>query len=357
MRHASVAHIKNTITINGKVYDAHTGALVTDVVVSAPPAASLDSTQVKTVAKRAIKHHNIVGSVDLHSRQHHAHTLKRELVKKPYLGAKPHRVAGALDSRSRSIDDARTLPVSERRLARAKATAKHTLVSRFGSSHAPIVKRHAAIDVHPVPKTTAPASKIKSTNHRAAQHKSDKDLLIDAALLKAISHEQHFSHPHRRHRVAKKTGLSPRFVSFAASAAVFLLLAGFFTYQNLPHLAMRLADSRAGISAKLPGYHPSGYALNGAINYSPGQVSYRFQTRDNRSFSVTQTASNWSSETLEKGFVATTNQPTQRTQAAGRIVYIYGSNNATWVDGGIWYKVEGDTALSSEQLLKIAASF
>lgn len=119
---------------------------------------------------------------------------------------------------------------------------------------------------------------------------------------------------------------------------------------------MKLADSRSGIAAKLPGYHPTGYALKGAINYAPGQVSYRFQTRDNRSFSVTQTGSNWSSESLEKGFVATINQPTQRAEAAGRIVYLYG-NNATWVDGGIWYKLEGDSALSSEQLLKIAASF
>lgn len=162
----------------------------------------------------------------------------------------------------------------------------------------------------------------------------------------ANSHKETYS-PKKRSRIG------------AMLSAIFavLILAGFLGYQNLPYFNLKVAASRAGIQAKLPGYNPTGFSF-GNLAYTTGNVTVNyFSDQDpNRSFNVSQKASEWNSKTLLDNFVASASTSYQTVERAGRTIYLYGNNTATWVDNGIWYTVDGRQNLSHTQLLDVALS-
>jgi len=121
---------------------------------------------------------------------------------------------------------------------------------------------------------------------------------------------------------------------------------------------MHVASARAGVHASLPSYQPAGFSFTGPIKYKPGQITISFKSNsDNqRNFSITQSASSWDSQTLLENYVTPTGQPYQTDEVSGKTIYIYGTSNATWVDGGIWYNVQGNSSLNSAQLLRLADS-
>lgn len=136
-----------------------------------------------------------------------------------------------------------------------------------------------------------------------------------------------------------------------------LLVGSVFAFQNMPEIAMKIASTRAGLNANLPAYQPSGFALAGPIKYNSGEVTLNYKSNsDERAFNVVQKNSSWNSETLLENFVETNTRPYQTFQANGRTIYIYDGNKATWVDGGVWYNIDGQANLNSDQLLKIAES-
>ena len=56
-------------------------------------------------------------------------------------------------------------------------------------------------------------------------------------------------------------------------------------------------------------------------------------------------------------FVAPTDPNYQVVVGGGRTVYLYGSRNATWVNNGLWYVLQGNDSLSNQQLVQLATSF
>lgn len=237
-----------------------------------------------------------------------------------------------------------------RRQKRAAQTNQSSSISRFSNNIEPKVhKKYQPLAVQPHPhdaKTiAAPASK--------ASHS------FEAALQNATSHQQpHYKASKRRHHAAKKLGLSVRALNIGAISLAVVLLAGFITYQNVPNISMRVASSKAGFNASLPGYTPSGFSMAGPIQTTPGAVtvSFRSNSDGNRAFSVKQTPSNWTSSTLLSNQVAVNQQSYQTYQDKGKTIYIYNGTNATWVNGGVLYEVSGNAQLNSEQLLRIADS-
>jgi hypothetical protein len=120
---------------------------------------------------------------------------------------------------------------------------------------------------------------------------------------------------------------------------------------------MKVAAARAGFSASMPGYSPSGFAFKGPVQYSAGQVVVSFKSNtDDRNFKLTQQTSSWSSDSLLNNYVAAGGKEYQTYQDRGRTIYIYDGSNATWVNGGVWYQIEGNADLSSDQLVRIASS-
>jgi hypothetical protein len=183
----------------------------------------------------------------------------------------------------------------------------------------------------------------------------DQDI-FEQALAHATSHQER---PPKEStlRSAKRGGKKHRRVlGFAGAAVAFLLMCSFVAYQNKANIQLQVASAKAGFSASVPLYKPAGYNM-GKLAYSPGNVAMVFHdSASNAGFNVSQKKSNWDSQTLLENFVATSNQPYQGYESGGRTIYVYGRGKATWVNGGVWYQIDGANNLSSAQIVKVAAS-
>lgn len=332
------------IEINGKRYDARTGQLLDNTAQPTAPEQPLRKSRGEVVEVRA---------AGVHKTTQRSQTLMRHAVKKP-AAAKHVRaqsrgvmadVAPKKQSGTARVDLYHT--TNPQRQARASHIARSTLVTRF--NHSP----HAAIDRPVTTKVVAlPVAKEPSAPAAAlARPMSAAASVLEKGLANAQSHIQplHQLAPARSKR-------RRRLVSFAASSFAVLLLAGFITYQNIPNISMRYAASRAGVSARMPDYQPAGFSLNKKIQYNPGQITLSFRSNtDERSFTITQRESSWNSETLRTNYIAA-DMPVQTFEDKGRTIYLYGDSNATWVNGGVWYEIKGDSLLNSDQLIRIATS-
>lgn len=253
--------------------------------------------------------------------------------------------------------------VSAQRLNRAQHVHMSRLISRFGAPIKNVSVRTEPIAVRPAP-LELPASPIYEANVRRQAsrqtHHTQRHDPVRSGLQAATSHTQHHVE-HRKvrlhHKIAHKFGVHHRVVSGGAAVFLVLIIGSYVAYQNVPNFAMKVAAARAGVNASIPGYKPSGFAMAGPVKYEPGKVTLAFQSgQDERNFNVTQQTSNWNSETLRTAFVEPLDQPFQTYLDNGRTIFIYGSSNATWVDGGVWYQIEGNANLNSDQLIRIASS-
>lgn len=383
---------KTTIELNGTLYDATTGQAVNAPVSQAAPtpqvihpthppsAVNMDgfipnksgAVSIKKPTKRpatASKTLKALRTVKpAHTRPlQRAHTLMRHVVKKPV-------VAITEDTKQQPKESTPTVALpgaaSEQRQHRAKTVSKSPSISRFSNKlskkvgktvdHLPVVQAPSEVSTpaHSFSThTQAQASKIQTAKTQVAST-SMPTVSFTAALAHATSHEQpKLKKPSLHQRTAKKLGTSSRVMSIGATSLAILLLVGFFAYQNVANIQMRLAATRAGFSASMP-EAPSGFGLNGGIASAPGEVTVNFRSNsDDRTFQVTQKPSNWTSESLLSNHVAVNNQPYQTYEDKGKTIYIYNGSNATWVNGGVWYQINGNSSLNSDQLLRIANSF
>ncbi len=347
---------KTTIELNGKLYDATTGKVVS----------SADARTVKPVAKpqavdgfiRQTGHHPKPNPTKPTARQpavrhpnpaqhkpQRSNTLMRHVVQKP-TSSNPVKASSPKPTPATSVSS------PSNRDTRAANVTKSTSISRFGHSQTTrLTTKVAPLAVKPHPE--------QHHSSQAAKPASAATKTFDNALRSASSHTKGKLKKSRvHHRAAKKLGISSNLVIASTLTMSFVLLAGFVAYQNVPNLSMRIAANRAGFSASLPQYTPSGFGVAGPIKAAPGAITVSFRSHsDDRSFEVTQKPSNWTSDSLLSSFVATNKQSYQTYQEKGKTIYIYNGSNATWVNGGVWYQVNGSNAnLNSEQLVRIADS-
>jgi hypothetical protein len=221
---------------------------------------------------------------------------------------------------------------------------------------------HAAANLAATSKaqTLAPAKPFALAANRAQPARAIKrpedhreQDIFEQALALATSHEQ--KGPKQSVlRAARRRKTLRRVFSIAASAAVFVSLAGFIAYQNKASIELQMASAKAGFPASAAGYKPSGFDMS-RVSYDSGAVATWYKSPD-KTFSVIQKKSNWDSQTLLENFVATTSPEYQGYSANGRTVYVYGKGRATWVNGGVWFQIHAGDALSNEQLVKVAAN-
>lgn len=399
----------NVIELNGKKYDALTGALL-DVV--AQPS---HSTYVKQLAVHPRPGHGSVdGMVGSQASKHHAHaakkapagahkaisvahhqperskTLMRHAVKPPAIKQKtatktlapmhktlPAKLAVKPKLSSDVIDPSRN--------KRAQVANRSQMVQRFNSAapagisqnqpqhHAtpaqpaaktpPVIHHQAQTHAQPRPRhggaldIRRPAAAARpAAPHRQTSQQQGK-ALFENALAHASSHEQPRPHESGAQKVRRGAKKRSKLLSLSAAAAIFLLLAGFVAYQSRASIQLELASAKAGFNVSTPLYKPNGFSL-GKLSYSPGTATLAYtNSSSNQSFSLTQKESNWDSQTLLDNYVATAGKGYQGFQSNGRTVYVYGDgSDATWVNGGIWYQIHTDSKLEADQLVKIAAS-
>jgi hypothetical protein len=345
-----VSKNNNIIEINGKRYDAHTGAALDEPAVQAAHKAAAHTATPKPVTPKAKPTaRDVVRAKPKHAAAHKpqpAKTLMRSAVKKPSGSFKRHVKAqsntGALIKQPSAavIAKASINRVDEKRLKSAEKIPKSKLVKHFNeqgaATYQPLVA--TTITSEPfVPPVVAP-----TTN-------TTEDVL-QRALERASSHRESQPKRHsKNNKLARVSGVSLATLSF-------VLLAGLAIQNNLPGAKLHLASSQAGFAASLPSYKPAGYSLQG-IESGPGVVAIHYQSNsDERTYTLTEKDSAWDSTSLRDQFVASTGQSYNTIESGGRTIFIYGQHDATWVSGGVWYQVHTAGALSDRQLIDLASS-
>ncbi len=248
--------------------------------------------------------------------------------------------------------------VDPRRVQRAKLTPRHNEVRRHALDRAALAPRTTAVErqaaapakpaVRPV-HADASAQTLRQPQAPVA-HSTD---IFEQALARANMHvEKPSAKRHARHRPRTTTS---RALSFGAASLAIALLVGFFAWQQKANLSMHYAASKAGISAHMPSFTPDGFAA-GDLSYSTGKVAVSFSNNSGETFSILQKKTSWDSNALRDTFVASKARTYQTIDAAGRTIYMYGNNDATWVDNGVWYQVDTQGSLSTNQLVQLALS-
>lgn len=366
-----MAKRQHIIELNGKRFDALTGKPISGEASPKKPTA----TTAARITSQAPKHldgftrrsRSVTtnpGATKVHHKTEKSHTLMRTVVKKPTatkIHAKTSATTPLVSNERNTHPEALVEAVKPGRVLRANAISQSSLISKFGAKAASIKTEVLPVRQAPSHATAAvphSSQKMPTTQQSSTVAPQRAREPFQSALENATSHQQpKLKKVRTHHKIAQKLHVSPRIVSAAGFTIVALAVGGFFAYQNLPELTMKIAATRAGLRASLPSYQPSGFSLAGPIQYAPGQVTINYKSHsDKRQFNVVQKNSSWNSETLLENFVTTTNQPYQTYQANGRTIYIYDGTKATWVDGGVWYSIDGEASLNSDQLLRIAGS-
>lgn len=356
---------KNIIEINGKKYDALTGAALE----------SHSETHIENPHKpkvitdvKPIYHSEKIEPRRAHDLHHHtakAHTLKRELVHKPdQEQAHNQHLDTHVSSTVFSAPPPHIHPSSanQERLERASSVLQSSKISRFGKpDELHVQKKQQILDVVEAPK------QISSSTHQSHTKPTDNHTHTVASPSSAHTHITqprtptiHATTRHNKtplhHRIRHKLIGRTYATGIVTAGLAALLFGSFFAYQHVPQVALQVAERQAGIEGKLP-QTLSGYSMKKPIQYSNGQITISFASNsDNRSYTVAERTSNWNSEALRINFVATKSVDYESMLDRGRTIFFYGGNNATWVDGGIWYEVEGNESMSKSQLLQIIAS-
>lgn len=361
---------KHVIELNGQKYDATTGQIVSSPseIKKAQPVNTAPK-HLDGFTRRAAPARAAATPKPVHTKTQKSQTLMRKVVKKPVAPAKVHHQVAAPNAAQKVVKIAPKFDVEKPgRTIRANNISQSNLISKFGKQPANIKSEVMPVKAAPVdlsPKahkaavTPRPAHKAPTAAPIVSSvAKPAKKDVFQAAIENAASHDApRLKKAKVHHRVAKKLHVSPRLISFTGVTLSVLAIGSLFAYQNMPEIAMKIASTRAGLNASLPAYQPSGFALSGPIKYDSGEVTLNYKSNsDQRAFNVVQKNSSWNSETLLENFVETSTQPYQTFQANGRTIYIYDGNKATWVDGGVWYNIDGQANLNSDQLLKIAES-
>lgn len=348
-----MANRQHIIELNGQKYDALTGQMLSvEHVTSKKTVRSSDGPKHLDGFTRGVRTSAVPPkTTQVHHKPEKSKTLMRSAVRKP----QTHKITAKAAARPAAVPESikkTVFPsfIKPGRAVRAEHIPQSQFVSKFGRQT--VAPRTAVVPVKPAP---VHAHHPAPANTTSSNEPTDP---FQALLNRATSHTQPKPKKTKGHeRIAQRLHLSPRSFVAGTSAFVFLVVGGFFAYNQIPALALRIAATRAGVQANLPSYQPAGFSLKGPIAYNPGEISINYQSNsDERNFKVVQRASSWNSETLLDNFVVKSDQPYQTFQAKGRTIYMYNGSNATWVDGGTWYQIEGKSELNSDQLLKIVES-
>jgi hypothetical protein len=329
---------KQTITINGRQYDAHSGLAVQDSASTVTPV---------TPVSKPVNHAVAAGHV--HASTQRSQTLNRRTIKKPV--SKKVTTTNSLHTvvlRKQLVTHHATVKTTSPHIA--KFAPHPTTIPTVGKrvmDFGPVTHPHVA-KAHAISKVKADPPLAHSQPVHPSAH-----TIKQTAISNAIANTS------KQTELPKKPLLKrhPRAFSIVTASLAIVILGGYLTYLNMPSLSVRVAAAQAGINANYPNYQPDGYSLNGLIGYTQGQVSMKFASNGGpQNFTIKQTKSGWDSEAVLDNYV------TPRAGVSyipyterGLTIYTYG-NNAAWVNGGILYTIEGDAPLSSEQIRHIATS-
>lgn len=388
-----MAKTNNFIELNGKRYDAVTGAFlgsgaqpisdakplasymkaspsygkVMDGIMPSKTAHAAPVHALKPMAPKPVESHHFKPIA--HHKPQLAKTLRRDIVKPPTIKPqKPLKLQQPTDIVQHKPGVLTVMPklssdvVDHARASRAQHVPQSTQIERFRKQPTPRPTNHSVLTPsRPVNRSVEPVShahartpvRVEGRHTLPINKPADTDI-FEQAIAYAKSHEQPSPHAVSKDKAKRSRRRQKKIAGVFASVAMLAALSGFIFWQNRADIELQLASARSGVPASMPAYRPSGYAIKG-MTYSPGSVTIGFKSNGG-SFNVIQKSSNWDSETLLQNYVATSGQAYNAYSAAGRTVYVYGNDNATWVNGGIWYQINDQGQLNKDQLINLATS-
>lgn len=340
---------KTLVEINGQKYDAITGQPMSNAAAPKPDTVPGQTVQPSTT-DNAGSMSGVIAPARPHSKQVHSgqragHALHRSI--SPPEAIDDHQTKDqsvyeqpnpARRNLAQTIDPAR--------LKRSSRHVKSSAIAKFSSP-----SRAATV---PQPDLPPPLPANQPLTSPAI---SPKEQLIAKQIARAATSQAPTPGTASFNERLMSKLKNGRTGSVVASSLAALLLIGYVTYLNIPRMALRVAAGRAGFAAEIPGYAPSGFRFSGPVAYSPGELSLRYASNtDGREYVLKEKTTTWDSQTLLDNYVATESELYSTYQQRGLTIYVFDGSTATWVNGGIWFTIEGDSQLTSEQLLKIAAS-
>jgi hypothetical protein len=247
--------------------------------------------------------------------------------------------------------------INNQRLKHARVIPKSQLISHYTSidpNNPSLSHVQSQIDVTP---TQHRVFKRVAQSPQAQPKASTTEQLLQRALERATSHEQPPYRPARSFHTTSSRQHTRRLITLSSTGLVAVLLIGFVVHSNLANIRLQLASAKAGFAASIPANQPAGLQLN-SLNSSVGNVTLHFsgQSSQTGSYTLSEQASTWDSSTLREMYVNQQTKQFQTVIADGNIIYIYGNQNATWVNDDIWYQIHSDGSLSNQQLIATATS-
>ena len=313
---------QQTVIINGATYDARTGLRIdTEAPAKTPVHHAARSVRSHVVHKKPSKSQTLSRA---HVHTPKGHDKAKKAASKPQVSTHP------MVRRFSDVKPASNLHAKHQVKKTVHQPAAHPV--QHAATQRAKTKSHTPQKAHHTP---APA-------HAAKQHAIEKALKNAAP---AKSPKRSFATRH------------PRLMSAGTASLAIVLMAGYFTYINLPSISVRVAAAQAGIDASYPGYQPAGYGIKGPVAYTNGEVSINFKSNTNpHHFSVNQSKSSWDSSALLANYVMPQSNGNYISYSdSGLTIYAYGTQ-AAWVNDGILHTIEGDATLSGEQIRRIATS-
>ena len=352
---------QSIIELNGKRFNAQTGKLIDSVSAPISPAGDDKKLYMSDVSRQPIAPRSKTVSKQVHKSTQSGKTLMRKAVKKPSTITTRKTVAMDVISQAPGRAAIEVFhSVNQSRVHRADSTRQNSLVSRFGGE-----LRQAPVSINPVLGNKSSVKTVAATavNSSATVVSSHNDLLTNNLLTKGLrsanSHEEKASKsPKIHHRVGRKIGLSAKAASIATASLALLAIGGFVVYQNIPNIAVHYASIKAGVHATIPEYQPGGFAVSSHVQFDPGAIALSYKANaDNRFYTVTQKATNWTSNALKEHLRSESKGTAPQIYTeGGRTIYLHDGSEADWVNNGVWYSITGNSSLSTDQLIKIATS-
>ncbi|MDL2362775.1 MAG: hypothetical protein QFB86_00115 [Patescibacteria group bacterium] len=355
----------NIIQINGNSYNAVTGAIIhaPAAAVSTKKPRNIDG--FSTVSKAAVAPAKqpraiprpitlkpVMGDI-VRSPAKHAvksvqgsKTLMRHAVAKPGKTTKrtikAHSHTGALIEQPSAIiiPKSSAFTLNHRRKQLAAQVPQSESIKKFTPT-----KPH----LNPALLATPLATRQAVSRREPAKKEMTTADMLQRALESARGHEQTYTSDR------KLTG-AKRIAALAAASAAFLVVIGLAGLHGMSAAKLRVASATAGFTVAKPSYQPAGFSL-GKITYDPGNAGLHYRSNsDQRAFSIIEKTSQWDSNTLRDMVVAPSSKTYQTIESAGRTLYVDEQHSANWVNGGVWYQVKNENALSDKQLVEIANS-
>ncbi len=347
--------MSSTIEFNGKKYDSLTGRILSThkqqaVEIDEKKVFESESKKIevkseadiKAEAKKPPKKHHSVGSRQAAGRGHRVErpkTLMRTAVKKPkHKPAPEHKPPARVGLHHEQAKE---------RARRAKHIQRSNAVAKFSKS-APKKRSDIIFSSKPLPVAVRPAPPRQVEQNNVITQAEQFAGTLEAAVESAQSHLEDYTEKKLRSNRSKTFAYA-----LASFTSVFLI--GFAIYQAVPFAQVKLASSKAGFNASLPGYAPSGYGLENNLQSDSGVVTMTYSSEaEKKDYKIIQTPSKWNSDSLLNSYVLPYSSGYERIDSNGQTIYLYnGENSATWLDNGVWYRLDGANNFSNDQLIRI----